>query len=123
MKKTPHILVDTLFLATLTGCKTTPQEAIAIAERTHHAYAYAKEQAYTPGSWRECCRLLARFGYTEKQIEWIMLSQMTFWASFFSKKRGRTSSNHLAKSMALEGWDSTKVDYLMKHKKYEYQMG
>lgn len=80
----------------------TIQQADRIAASTGRPFgeggAYSSD-AYTPNAWRECCRMLARRGFSGKQIEWIMRSKFTRWASDGRKAKawGRATSKDLAR--------------------------
>lgn len=62
----------------------TIQQADRIAASTGRPFreggAYSSD-AYTPNAWRQCCRMLARRGFSGEQIEDIMRSKFTRWAS------------------------------------------
>ena len=80
----------------------TIQNADRIAESTGKPFrdggAYSSN-AYQPNAWRECCRMLARRGFSGEQIEWIMRSKFTRWASDGRKAKsfGYANSSDLAR--------------------------
>jgi hypothetical protein len=55
----------------------TDAEIREVAERTADAFAW---DSYRPGAWLACCRLLAKRGYTAREIEAIVRSKWMRWA-------------------------------------------
>ena len=56
---------------------TVSEMAATLAERTSNAYM---ADMYGEASWRECCRVLLRRGYTEREAEAILRSKVMRWA-------------------------------------------
>lgn len=73
--------------------------ATVIAQRTQDAYSFDR---YGERGWRACALMLARRGYTDRQIEALLRSKVTRWASDNSNARyGRVSSIDLARYLDL----------------------
>ena len=87
--------------------KATREQADKIAADTGKPFdeggAYSSNE-YTVVGWRECCRMLARRGFSCQQIEEIMRSKWTRWASDGSNNRlGRCTSRDLARFLDSRG--------------------
>jgi hypothetical protein len=72
----------------------TMAEADAVAERTADAFSW---DTYGESGWRASCRMLARRGYSAREIEAIMRSKWTRWAGDHASKSDRVNSQDLAR--------------------------
>lgn len=79
-------------MRTQTPVTVTPKMAREIAERTSDAYSFDRY-----ASWPACALMLARRGFTAREIEAILRSKWTRWAGDEANKNDRVTSKDLAR--------------------------
>lgn len=76
--------------------------AEALAQRTKDAYSFDK---YSYVSWRACCAMLLRRGFSDEEAEQLMRSRWTRAAADFSCKVSGATSGDLARYLKNTPWD------------------